>query len=100
MTFRALNIVYSKEESLRTFIDQVQPNESFEAAWQPMQDRFPLLNQFIGGVASAFPGTSTVDFSILKWSKDDFSPAMMDFSLEGILHAKQFNRLQKCHNAN
>ena len=67
-----------------------------------MQDRFPLLNQFIGGFGTVFPGTSTVesDFLILKWSKDDFSTAMMDFSLEGILHTKQFSRLQKCRNAN
>ena len=36
--FRALNIAYSKEEGLRTLIDWVRPNESFEAAWQPMQD--------------------------------------------------------------
>ena len=87
----------STEESLRKLIDQVRPKDSFEKAWYPFYDRFPLLNQFVGGVATVFPGTSTVEsgFSILKWSEDDFSTAMTDFSLEGIKYAKQFNRLQR-----
>ena len=56
------------------------------------------MNNFIGGLATMFPGTSSVesDFSILKWSKDEFSMALNDFSLEGVLHAKQFSILRQC----
>jgi hypothetical protein len=51
---------------------------------------------FCGGLATAFPGTSSVesDFSIVKWEKDDCQIGLTNFSLEGILHAKQFTRLQ------
>ena len=74
-----------------------EKQKDFEAAWKPFQSRFPMLTQFLGGLGTVFPGTSSVeaDFSLLKWSKDDFSAALTDFSLEGILHAKQFRLLQK-----
>ena len=50
---------------------------------------------FCGGIASAFPGTATVeaDFSIVKWEKDEFRMSLTNFSLEGILHSKQFEKL-------
>ncbi|BFI14114.1 hypothetical protein MPTK1_5g00010 [Marchantia polymorpha subsp. ruderalis] len=46
--------------------------------------------------ACAFPGTSTVesDFSIVKWEKDVGRASLTDFSLEVILHAKQFNQMR------
>ena len=74
------------------------PNQSYEAAWEPIQSQFQLLNNFVGGIALFFPGTSSVesDFSILKWSNDEFSMALTDFSLEGVLHEKQFSRLRQC----
>ena len=60
-----------------------------------MQERFKHLKLFCGGLATAFPGTSTVesDFSVVKWEKDDCRIALRDFSLEGILHAKQFTKI-------
>jgi hypothetical protein len=49
-----------------------------------------------GGLATVFLGTATVesDFSVLKYAKNDYRTALTDFSLEGILHAKQFRMLQ------
>ena len=40
-----------------------------------------------------FPGTSQVesDFSIVKCEKTMFKKALVDLSLGGILHAKQFD---------
>ena len=83
-------MAYSQEEALMQQIDGGGPNVSFETAWQPLCGRFQALNQFAGGLATVFPGTSSVesDFSILKRSKDEFSTALTDFSLEGVLHAK------------
>jgi hypothetical protein len=34
------------------------------------------------------------DFSILGWERDEYRSALMDFSVEGIMHAKQFKALQ------
>ena len=96
--FQALKRAYSKEEATKRQIDAGVPNQSFEAATEPIQGRLPLLNDFVGGLATVFPGTSSVesDFSILKWSKDEFSMSLTNFSLEGVLHAKQFSILRQC----
>jgi hypothetical protein len=58
----------------------------------------PLLFDFFGTLATVFPGTATVesDFSILKWTKNSSSTRTSDFSLEGKLHARQWNDLQEC----
>ena len=56
-----------------------------------------MLQQFCGGLATAFPNTATVesDFSVIGWEKDDTRRDLTDFSLEGILHSKQFRELKK-----
>jgi hypothetical protein len=45
--------------------------------------RFPKLSQFCAGIATVFPGTSTVesDFSVLNWECDEFRSSLTDFSL-------------------
>ncbi|KAH8944818.1 hypothetical protein BDL97_12G005300 [Sphagnum fallax] len=57
--------------------------------------RFPALFEFAGGLASVFPGTSTVeaDFSRLRREKDIFKQSLSDFGLECVLHAQQHKRL-------
>ena len=68
----------------------------FSDAWACTNNRFPSLQKFCGGLASAFPNTATVesDFSVIGWEKDQCRPSLTDFSLEGILHAKQYHRLK------
>ena len=68
----------------------------FSDAWACTNNRFPSLQKFCGGLASAFPNTATVesDFSVIGWEKDDCRTSLTDFSLEGILHAKQYERLK------
>ena len=46
-----------------------------------------------------FFGTSSVesDFSIIRWEKDDNRSGLTDFSLKGILQAKQAQRLQNVY---
>ena len=43
------------------------------------------------------PGTSSVesDFSIINWTKDSHSKCLTNFSLEAILHCKQYGMLQE-----
>ena len=69
----------------------------FKLLWLPTNNRFPWLQSFCGGLASAFPNTATVesDFSIIGWGKSDDRYDLTEFSLEGILHAKQYNDLKK-----
>ena len=74
----------------------VRQYTTFLQGWHFVQNRFKYLERFCGGLATAFPGTSTVvsDFSVVKWEKDDCQLGLTDFSLEGILHAKLFGRMQ------
>jgi hypothetical protein len=69
---------------------------SFLEGWSPTNDRFPMLQKFCGGLASAFPITATakLDFSIMGWEKNNNRMDLTDFSLEGILHSKQFQHIQ------
>jgi len=61
-----------------------------------VKGRFKYLLRFCGGVASVFPESSQVesDFSILKGEKTMFKKVLVDLSLVGILHAKQFDVLK------
>ena len=72
---------------------------SFEDAWSLIRERYPLLCMLFGGLASVFPGTSSVesDFSIIGFEKNDYRAALTNFSLEGILQCKQFQLLHEIH---
>ena len=52
---------------------------------------------FAAGLATTFPGTSTVelDVLVLGWEKDEYRIMLSDLSLEGILQAKQATELKK-----
>ncbi|KAG6946034.1 hypothetical protein JG687_00016946, partial [Phytophthora cactorum] len=56
-----------------------------------------LLKQFCGDLASTFPNTATVesDFFIMGWEKYVYRKSTTDFSLEGVMHAKQFKALRQ-----
>lgn len=94
--FQELQSAYNRESSFKTVLDACDRSTSFEDGWKLAQDRFLTLREFCGGLATAFPGTSTVesDFSIVKWEKDNSRVSLTDFSLEGILHANQFKRMR------
>jgi hypothetical protein len=93
--FKSMKDAYRRELALKETLDQADA-KSFNKAWRPLCDRFPLLCKFSGGLASVFPGTSTVesDFSVIGWEKNDYRTCLTDFSLEGILHAKQYLSLK------
>ncbi|CAH0474271.1 unnamed protein product [Peronospora belbahrii] len=62
-------------------------------AWSCVDGRFRMLQEFIGGLASVVPdmaaSTLSACLATLNWEKPDFRQTMVDFALEGILHAKQ-----------
>ena len=93
--FKSLRDAYRREDELKRILDTFDHKTTFTEAWQSLVDRMPLLCQFVGGLASVFPGTSTVeaDFSVIGWEKDEYRTALTNFSLEGILHCKQYEHL-------
>ncbi|CAM6028684.1 unnamed protein product [Sphagnum balticum] len=60
-----------------------------------LQSELQAMIEAAAGLASVFPGTSTVeaDFSRLRHEKDIFRQNLSDFGLECILHAQQHKRL-------
>ena len=84
------------EHALRTRLDAAIDNLSFKDAWCGLHERWPHLSTFCGGLAAIFPGTATVesDFSFVKFEKRASGQRLTDFSIEGILHAKQYDKLR------
>jgi len=82
---------YHSDEGFKCLVQATKQHKSFDEPWCWFYEQYPLLVTFCSGLASTFPGTSTVesDFSIIGWEKDDCQTALSNLSLEGILHAKQ-----------
>jgi hypothetical protein len=68
----------------------------FDEGWSYVANRFDHLKEFYGGLASAFPGTSSVksDFSIVYWEKEYCRISLTAISLEGIFHYNQFDKIR------
>jgi hypothetical protein len=67
-------------------------SNGFDACWAPLSTALPHLRHFACGLATIFPGSSSVesDFSILKFRKNDHCSSLADISLEGQFHACQW----------
>ena len=87
---KALASAVAREPTLKTACKEVS-RKSFNKAWQPAGHRFPSLRRFAAGLASVMPTTSRVeaDFSFINYRKDEYNAALSDFSLEGVLFARQ-----------
>jgi hypothetical protein len=98
--FRNLKIAVREESGLARILEKEQARSNlstFENSWSPLIGlEFDDLRNYCGGIASVMPGTASVesDFSIINWTKDPSSQRLTDFSLEAILHCKQFGRLR------
>ncbi|KAI0563857.1 hypothetical protein FGB62_33g1115 [Gracilaria domingensis] len=81
----------------RTTVGETYRSSKFSTAWLPFKTHFPILHSFVGGLASVFPGNSSVesDFSVMNWEKDEYRQSLTDISLEGIRQAKQHTRLRR-----
>ena len=78
-------------------LENTNPSLSFKESWSSRNNQFLHLQEFYGGLTSAFLNTAAVEanFSIHGWEKDDTRTNLTDFSLEGIFHSKQYKELQK-----
>lgn len=92
---KALCDSYHRQPELKSSIDSFDDSATYSDAWTGLQETYPLLEKFAGGLATIFPGTSTVesDFSVVKYEKNKNRMSLSDASLEGILHAKQYHRM-------
>lgn len=100
--FRDLKRTYHTERDTAAVIDGFDEDTSFEKGWATLSRRFPLLLKFVGGLATVFPGTATVesDFSHIRISKDEQRRRITDFSLEGCLHTTQYNDVLRAWDSN
>ncbi len=80
-----------------TVLRKEKEKDCFEKIWTTLGKRFQMMRMFIGGMASVFANTATVesDFSRIKREKSVFRSSMTDLSLEGILQCQDFDRLIK-----
>jgi hypothetical protein len=95
--FRMFKSALHNESSLKIVLQNTTSTDGFRESWAPLGARFPMLRDFCGGLATVFPGTSSVesDFSVLNWEFDEFRQSLTEFSLEGIMQSKQFWKLQE-----
>ena len=98
--FRNLRIAVREQDGLQQSLEEAQSrskDSSFQKNWSPLGSSFNELRQYCGGITSVMPRTSCVEstFSLINWTKDPNSKQLTDFSLEAILHSKQYQKLQK-----
>jgi hypothetical protein len=93
---RTLRDRYHQDPLLKDMLDSMKDIIAYHDAWVSLRSQFPKLYEFSSGLATIYPGTTRgqSDFSILGWEKDAYRYALMDFSLEGVMHSKQFKALQ------
>ena len=95
LQFRSLKAVKYRDVALyHSLLDNEEA--SFTKAWSIAGTNFELLRSFSGGFASIFANSATVesDFSRIKFEKHLQRQKLNDLTMEGILHAKQFQQLQ------
>jgi hypothetical protein len=92
---KALYDSYHRQPDVKSSIDSFDDSAAYRGAWIGLQNTYPLLETFVGGLTTIFPGTSTVesDLSVVKYEKNKNCMSLTDASLEEILHAKQYRRM-------
>jgi hypothetical protein len=84
---------FNGEQHVKQIAELYKETKSFNEAGDKLSIPSEELRQFCGGLATAFPHTTSVesDFSILKWEMDQSRSGLTDLSLEGIFQAKQLD---------
>ena len=70
---------------------------NFRQCWQVFDEEYATLREYCAGLATVFPGTTHVesDSSLPKGAKTSHRKRLLDLSLEGCLHSKQFDALER-----
>jgi len=98
--FEQLVQLISQDSNLKVALTKGSKDSDFGKAWRPLGNRCPYMLRFAAGLASVMLGTSTVeaDFLTINYEKDDHRSALTSFSLEGILHLRQLEKLRQTCN--
>jgi hypothetical protein len=98
--FEQLMRLISRDSNLKAALTKGSEDFDFGKPWWPLGNRFPYMLRFTAGLANVMPGTVTVeaDFSTINYEKDDHRSALTSFSLEGILHSRQLEKLRQTFN--
>ncbi|CAK9217543.1 unnamed protein product [Sphagnum troendelagicum] len=98
--FEQLVRLISRDSNLKAALMKGSEDSDFGKAWRPLGNRFPYMLRFAAGLASVMFGTSTVevDFLTINYEKDDHHSTLTSFSLEGILHLRQLEKLRQTFN--
>jgi hypothetical protein len=98
--FEQLVRLISRDSNLKAALTKGSEDSDFGKAWRPLGNRFPYMLRFVAGLANVMPGTTTVevDFSTINYEKDDHCSTLTSFSLEGILHSRQLEKLRQTFN--
>ena len=93
---KALCDLYCRQPDVKRSIDRFDEVAAYRDAWNRLHNTYPLLEMFVGGLATIFPGTSTVEsyFLVVNYKKTRNRMCLSDASLEGILHTKQYQRMR------
>jgi hypothetical protein len=94
--YRSLRDRYLRDPLLKDMRDSMKDTIGYHDAWVSLQSQFPKLCEFSSGLATIYRGTTRVEsnFSIVGWERVKYCSVLMNFSLEGIIDAKQFKALQ------
>ncbi|OWZ20465.1 hypothetical protein PHMEG_0005113 [Phytophthora megakarya] len=91
-------LAVSREPILNGVLKKHDRDTDVSFAWSCVNGRFRMLQEFMGGLASVVPdlsaGTLAADLTWLNWEKPDYRQTIIDFALEGILHAKQKTKVE------
>ncbi|GMF27015.1 unnamed protein product [Phytophthora fragariaefolia] len=93
-----LRRAYAYDNILRLALDTLDDETTtFDERWGTVGEGYDLVKQFCGDLASTFPNTATVesDFLVLGWEKDEYRRSITDFSLEDVMHYKQFKAFRE-----
>ena len=92
-----LKLKHRNPQLLERILALEEKNAGFNEVWKEVRDDFPDLHRFIAGFATTFANTATVeaDFSLLGMEKTLYRHHLTCLSLQGILHCKQFARLNR-----
>jgi hypothetical protein len=58
---QGLHDSYHRQPDVKSSIDSFDGSAAYRDAWIGLQNAYPLLERFVGGLATIFPGTSTVE---------------------------------------
>ena len=88
---KALYDTYRRQPELNSSIDRFYDGGVYRNAWNGLHNAYSVLESFVGGLATIFPCTSTVErnFLVVKY-KGKKSIILSGASLKGILHEKQY----------